>query len=260
MEGRSLGLIKGSWTREEDTLLRKCIEKYGEGKWHLVPYRAGLRRCRKSCRLRWLNYLKPDIKRGKFTLDEADLIFRLHKLLVNRWSLIAGRLPGRTANDIKNYWNSKLSKENISGGAEVSAHTTVVEKKKIYRPKPWRFKDSRWLTGLSSFTTVDNTSGSGDMQSQASPPRPPPQDDSMLWWENALAVENEKAAEKGKSCSFDASGEEFIKSFWLEETESVKEGGETSAGEGKSTDCYGHGLSFDVNIWDILELEKELIM
>nr|DAD24438.1 TPA_asm: hypothetical protein HUJ06_025902 [Nelumbo nucifera] len=125
MEGRSLGLIKGSWTREEDALLRKCIEKYGEGKWHLVPYRAG-------------------------------------------------RLPGRTANDIKNYWYSKLSKENISGGAEVRAHTTVFEKKKIYRPKPWRFKDSRWLTGLSSSTTVDNTYGSGDMQSQASPPRPPP--------------------------------------------------------------------------------------
>nr|DAD24444.1 TPA_asm: hypothetical protein HUJ06_025908 [Nelumbo nucifera] len=164
------------------------------------------------------------------------------------------------ANDIKNYWNSKLSKENISGGAEVRAHTTVIEKKKIYRPKPWGFKDSQWLTGLSSSTTVDNTSGSGDMQSQASPPRPPPQDDSMLWWENALAVENEKAAEKGKSCSFNTSGEEFIKSFWLEETESVKEGGETSKGEGRSTDCYGHGLSFNVNIWDILELEKELIM
>ncbi|XP_019055397.1 PREDICTED: transcription factor MYB114-like [Nelumbo nucifera] len=79
-----LGLRKGAWTKEEDILLRKCIERYGEGKWCLVPLRAGLNRCRKSCRLRWLNYLRSDIKRGKFTLDEVDLIIRLHKLLGNR--------------------------------------------------------------------------------------------------------------------------------------------------------------------------------
>ncbi|KAJ9682662.1 hypothetical protein PVL29_018561 [Vitis rotundifolia] len=83
MEG-SIGLRKGAWTSEEDHLLRKCIEKYGEGKWYQVPFRAGLNRCRKSCRLRWLNYLKPDIKRGKFTADEVDLMMRLHKLLGNR--------------------------------------------------------------------------------------------------------------------------------------------------------------------------------
>ncbi|OMO55511.1 hypothetical protein CCACVL1_27210, partial [Corchorus capsularis] len=70
-----------------------------------------LNRCRKSCRLRWLNYLKPNIKRGDFEDDEVDLIIRLHKLLGNRWSLIAGRIPGRTANDVKNYWNTHLLKK-----------------------------------------------------------------------------------------------------------------------------------------------------
>ncbi|GMN58851.1 hypothetical protein TIFTF001_027945 [Ficus carica] len=87
MDGRSsatLGVRKGAWTNEEDILLKKCIDKYGEGKWRLVPSRAGLNRCRKSCRLRWMNYLKPDIKRGEFTADEVDLILRLHKLLGNR--------------------------------------------------------------------------------------------------------------------------------------------------------------------------------
>ncbi|CDY72660.1 BnaAnng41910D, partial [Brassica napus] len=111
MEDSSKGLTKGAWTAEEDSLLRRCIDKYGEGKWHQVPLRAGLNRCRKSCRLRWLNYLKPTIKRGKLSSDEVDLLLRLHKLLGNRWSLIAGRLPGRTANDIKNYWNTHLSKK-----------------------------------------------------------------------------------------------------------------------------------------------------
>ncbi|KAL2241457.1 UNVERIFIED_CONTAM: Transcription factor MYB1, partial [Sesamum indicum] len=78
MENKASGLRKGAWTKEEDILLTKCIDKYGEGKWHQVPIRAGLNRCRKSCRLRWLNYLRPNIKRGLFTKDEVDLIVRLH--------------------------------------------------------------------------------------------------------------------------------------------------------------------------------------
>lgn len=45
---------------------------------------TGLKRCGKSCRLRWLNYLRPDIKRGNISPDEEDLIIRLHKLLGNR--------------------------------------------------------------------------------------------------------------------------------------------------------------------------------
>ncbi|CAN1122755.1 Transcription factor MYB113 [Linum perenne] len=114
MEGGEMSLRKGAWTEEEDRLLRKCISSFGEGRWHQVPLRAGLNRCRKSCRLRWLNYLKPNIKRGEFSEDEVDLITRLHKLLGNRWSLIAGRLPGRTANDIKNYWNTHQKKKTVS--------------------------------------------------------------------------------------------------------------------------------------------------
>ncbi|XP_027930005.1 transcription factor MYB90-like [Vigna unguiculata] len=98
------GVRKGAWSKFEDELLKACVHLYGEGQWHLVPQRAGLKRCRKSCRLRWLNYLKPNIKRGDFSEDEVDLMIKLHKLLGNRWSLIAGRLPGRTSNDVKNYW------------------------------------------------------------------------------------------------------------------------------------------------------------
>ena len=45
---------------------------------------AGLLRCGKSCRLRWINYLRPDLKRGNFTDDEDELIIRLHSLLGNK--------------------------------------------------------------------------------------------------------------------------------------------------------------------------------
>ncbi|ESW26590.1 hypothetical protein PHAVU_003G132100 [Phaseolus vulgaris] len=105
------GLNRGAWTAHEDKILREYIRVHGEGRWRNLPKRAGLKRCGKSCRLRWLNYLRPDIKRGNITSDEEELIIRLHKLLGNRWSLIAGRLPGRTDNEIKNYWNTNLGKK-----------------------------------------------------------------------------------------------------------------------------------------------------
>ncbi|CAL5199192.1 unnamed protein product [Lathyrus oleraceus] len=105
------GLNRGAWTAHEDKILTDYIKLHGEGKWRNLPKRAGLKRCGKSCRLRWLNYLRPDIKRGNISTDEEELIIRLHKLLGNRWSLIAGRLPGRTDNEIKNYWNTNLGKK-----------------------------------------------------------------------------------------------------------------------------------------------------
>ncbi|XP_052202484.1 transcription factor MYB114-like [Diospyros lotus] len=103
--------IKGAWTAEEDRKLAECIEVHGAKKWKTIAIKSGLNRCGKSCRLRWLNYLRPNIKRGNISHEEEDLILRLHKLLGNRWSLIAGRLPGRTDNEIKNYWNSHLGKK-----------------------------------------------------------------------------------------------------------------------------------------------------
>ncbi|KAJ7979260.1 Myb transcription factor [Quillaja saponaria] len=104
------GLNRGAWTAHEDKILTEYIRIHGEGRWRNLPKIAGLKRCGKSCRLRWLNYLRPDIKRGNISPDEEELIIRLHKLLGNRWSLIAGRLPGRTDNEIKNYWNTNLGK------------------------------------------------------------------------------------------------------------------------------------------------------
>ncbi|XP_061368285.1 transcription factor WER-like [Gastrolobium bilobum] len=102
---------KGAWNPEEDQKLVQCIEIHGAKRWKTVAAKSGLNRCGKSCRLRWLNYLRPNIKRGNISDEEEDLIIRLHRLLGNRWSLIAKRLPGRTDNEIKNYWNSCLSKK-----------------------------------------------------------------------------------------------------------------------------------------------------
>ncbi|KAI7729036.1 hypothetical protein M8C21_010121 [Ambrosia artemisiifolia] len=77
-------LKKGPWTPEEDEVLKGYIQKHGHDSWHALPKRAGLNRCGKSCRLRWINYLNPDIKRGKFSEEEENLIINLHSNLGNK--------------------------------------------------------------------------------------------------------------------------------------------------------------------------------
>uniref|UniRef100_J3M9C9 Uncharacterized protein n=1 Tax=Oryza brachyantha TaxID=4533 RepID=J3M9C9_ORYBR len=115
-------LRKGLWSPEEDEKLYNHIVRHGVGCWSSVPKLAGLQRCGKSCRLRWINYLRPDLKRGSFSQQEEDLIVALHEILGNRWSQIASHLPGRTDNEIKNFWNSCLKKKLRQRGLDPATH------------------------------------------------------------------------------------------------------------------------------------------
>ncbi|KAL2518307.1 myb domain protein [Abeliophyllum distichum] len=131
-------LKKGPWTLEEDKKLIDYIQKHGKGSWQILPKKAGLNRCGKSCRLRWTNYLRPDIKRGNFSPDEEQFIIDLHSLHGNRvinkdttcayrWSTIASHLPGRTDNEIKNFWNTNLRKKLLRSGIDPKTHQPITD-------------------------------------------------------------------------------------------------------------------------------------
>ncbi|XP_019094182.1 PREDICTED: transcription factor MYB39-like [Camelina sativa] len=145
------GLKKGPWLPEEDDKLINYIHKHGHSSWSALPKLAGLNRCGKSCRLRWTNYLRPDIKRGKFSAEEEETILNLHAVLGNKWSMIASHLPGRTDNEIKNFWNTHLKKKLIQMGFDPMTH----------RPRT-----DDIFSSLSQLMSLSNLRGLVDLQQQ----------------------------------------------------------------------------------------------
>ncbi|GAB4832426.1 hypothetical protein Ancab_006443 [Ancistrocladus abbreviatus] len=132
------GWRKGPWTPEEDKLLTAYVSLHGEGRWSSVAKYAGLNRSGKSCRLRWVNYLRPGLKRGQITPQEEGIILELHSLWGNKWSTIARYLPGRTDNEIKNYWRTHFKKKEKTSQKIRNRRAQILKQKQLQLQQQWQ--------------------------------------------------------------------------------------------------------------------------
>ncbi|KAL6903805.1 hypothetical protein ACP4OV_004618 [Aristida adscensionis] len=104
--GGEAAVRKGTWTPEEDAVLREHVRAHGPRDWSSIRSKGLLPRTGKSCRLRWVNKLRPNLKTGcKFSPEEERVVLELQAQFGNKWARIATHLPGRTDNDVKNFWS-----------------------------------------------------------------------------------------------------------------------------------------------------------
>ncbi|KAK1437634.1 hypothetical protein QVD17_03428 [Tagetes erecta] len=158
---------RGAWTGEEDNLLIHYINSHGEGRWNSLAKSAGLKRTGKSCRLRWLNYLKPDTKRGNLSPQEQLVILDLHSKWGNRWSKIARYLPGRTDNEIKNYWRTRVQKQARHLNIDSSSNRFVEALHRFWMPRLLeKVEQTSSSTSNASTVTIENKSLSACPQSE----------------------------------------------------------------------------------------------
>ncbi|KAK4772124.1 hypothetical protein SAY86_013899 [Trapa natans] len=185
----------------KEALLREGISSESDGQQEAAMYvyqqlnrvsRAGLKRTGKSCRLRWLNYLQPNVRRGNITLEEQLLIMELQAKLGNRWSKIAKHLPGRTDNEIKNFWRTRIQKhmkqltENSSDRPPLHRHAFVMPD--ILQPSSP--PANLWLDGINSDHRLGNTIPMPDTYTSpaafpAAPDafqEPPPMESNISYW------------------------------------------------------------------------------
>ncbi|KAI3988381.1 hypothetical protein MKX01_019835 [Papaver californicum] len=232
-------LKKGPWSETEDLLLTRYIEEYGPRNWAQV--RLGAR---------------------EFEPDEVDLISRMHKLLGNRqilkvchcsnfilffnvnlfslfrWTLIAGRIPGRTANDIMNYCNTyllkkksdKLPRPNVSK----AENSHMMETTKVVRPVPRMISKSPIILTRSHqklTQIIDNNNGNNSSALLSGLEN----STTSFHVDNRLKLQNKNGSIDDYFCNFDAD-----------------QGVEECSKVGDKGNCLYNDLYFGDDLWSMI--------
>lgn len=126
------GRRSASWTLEEDAKLVELVKKESSTPPSITASKTWSRvasqlnnRTGKQCRERYLNQLKPGIRRDPWSSDEEAILRETHARIGNKWVAIAAHLPGRTDNCVKNHWNSMLRKRQRREAALKAAQAEV---------------------------------------------------------------------------------------------------------------------------------------
>ncbi|KAL0727261.1 hypothetical protein Bca4012_023354 [Brassica carinata] len=229
---------KGPWTAEEDKKLINFILTNGHCCWRALPKLAGLRRCGKSCRLRWTNYLRPDLKRGLLSHDEEQLVIDLHAHLGNKWSKIASRLPGRTDNEIKNHWNTHIKKKLVKMGIDPVTHQPLNQ-------EPNNTNSPKNLSSTSDDISMKPRSGSTKETNGTTA-----EDESS----STVTGQNSSNDNEKHLLSNIYNDEELFSHLWSEETTTTAEASWSDSNYGLGGTLYHHdnntsGAGTDFPIW-----------
>ncbi|XP_027177605.1 transcription factor MYB76-like [Coffea eugenioides] len=216
-----VGLTKGPWSADEDMKLTSFILTNGQCCWRDVPKLAGLLRCGKSCRLRWTNYLRPDLKRGLLSEHEEKMVIDLHSQLGNRWSKIASHLPGRTDNEIKNHWNTHIKKKLINMGIDPVTHkplpqpTSATDQSQDEQPKNHPDSDQETKKEPTSSVSINDIISEMDEQKREA-------ETSMQSTLTDAIQEEEDKSISIPQCQIDSSSVEFNNVFSIDEVPMIE--------------------------------------
>ncbi|KAL9133000.1 MAG: hypothetical protein Q9175_005826 [Cornicularia normoerica] len=136
-----MGAKRGPWSQHEDRMLLDLVQSQGAHNWVRISQFIRTR-SPKQCRERYHQNLKPSLCHDPISPEEGEIIERLVSEMGKRWAEIARRLPGRSDNAVKNWWNGGMNRRrrivvrregSVRGGLEFDEN---IEPLSFARPAP----------------------------------------------------------------------------------------------------------------------------